>query len=611
MMRRSGKRGLVVDDELYKLFILQMSRCPDMDEALLAQAMAVLQADFALKEYIDGLVDIFAERLAALSSLSPMNTAHAAYALRTVHPSEAAARVIKSLLLQLSRSGGRLNAQDVSMLLAGLRNMTTDTPGVRPLLQWLSTTLAERGLHGHLSGQGVGMCLSGLQSMTSNVAEVRTLVRELARVVGDSRVTLNTQSLSMAVSGMRGMEEVPEVKALLAALVRRIHASPHFRFDAIGIGTCLNGLQRMTGQSTELRELLRFLGERIQKSNCRIDAITLSCAFHGLGSMDPTVAEVASLVDALTAKLAYEVDRRNVLGADCIGSVIFNLRGFGDTPAVRRLLIQLTRQLQLGANDFRAAGEVGFMLYGLQRMSIANPEVQGLVAVLPDKLRSVCRDLSVDDIGRALFGLRNCSLGEEWRTIVWVWLDKLYSYLVVASSEEITSLHSYQHLLLVFDSPDSTLRRSVSSFSLLLDWIRLKVLLRDNIERHTSARRDKTQTESRSRSERKVALQIATSIKDIPGVLLSFNEILFGFEADVVCRLPEADGSFLTFNFEVDGVHHKDRRKDYFCKLRDAYLDKIHGVRIVRIDAMCTDFPSWKSELETKLKHVLLSRYHK
>jgi hypothetical protein len=77
---------------------------------------------------------------------------------------------------------------------------------------------------------------------------------------------------------------------------------------------------------------------------------------------------------------------------------------------------------------------------------------------------------------------------------------------------------------------------------------------------------------------------------------VSSNDYLIDmFESDIVVRIPfvesaddaevSAGGKWLVINIEVDGMHHRQKRKINFCMLRDAFL-KSRGIQVHRIDVV-------------------------
>ena len=96
------------------------------------------------------------------------------------------------------------------------------------------------------------------------------------------------------------------------------------------------------------------------------------------------------------------------------------------------------------------------------------------------------------------------------------------------------------------------------------------------------------------------------------GASVCGNEMLHGFEADLVLRCTSVKsrvGALITstrkingdkkpenatrsteivkvVNVELDGPCHQFATKRRFCGLRDEYLTRVHGVRVVRWDLM-------------------------
>jgi hypothetical protein len=66
-------------------------------------------------------------------------------------------------------------------------------------------------------------------------------------------------------------------------------------------------------------------------------------------------------------------------------------------------------------------------------------------------------------------------------------------------------------------------------------------------------------------------------------VSVTCEELLHGFEADIVIRWKDADSVKTVYNIEIDGPTHDFVRKQRFCSLRDSYMNSVHSVRIVRI----------------------------
>jgi hypothetical protein len=84
--------------------------------------------------------------------------------------------------------------------------------------------------------------------------------------------------------------------------------------------------------------------------------------------------------------------------------------------------------------------------------------------------------------------------------------------------------------------------------------------------------------------------------------IVSMNENLHGFEADIVARITEKDaGKTQVVNIEIDGVGHNTLRGHRFSSLRDKYLTERHNVLIVRIKLEMLK----KTVNDAKLKDIL------
>ena len=86
-----------------------------------------------------------------------------------------------------------------------------------------------------------------------------------------------------------------------------------------------------------------------------------------------------------------------------------------------------------------------------------------------------------------------------------------------------------------------------------------------------------------SDAEKKYVKEIISAAQSrMPLSTFTTNTFLYGFEADLIQSI-NVDGRELVINYEIDGIHHKQSRKMYFCHLRDEYLQR-RGVKVIRMD---------------------------
>jgi very-short-patch-repair endonuclease len=226
---------------------------------------------------------------------------------------------------------------------------------------------------------------------------------------------------------------------------------------------------------------------------------------------------------------------------------------------------------------------VGNALYGLQCMSSDVPEVRSLLTSLSAAVSSCSEPLSAQHVSNALYGLqgvRPCEGGAVlWKII-------------------------YNNLRVVIDSLDGSefgdrdARDLLRTLYIINDSacdVGIEVANFDIAEMVESLRRKSSVIGglvSGSKSEKQVFLRLVKHFGSIPNVVVSGNEYIDGFEADIMIRVYPAgesgDASFAlhVINVEVDGPSHAFPTKRRFCALRDRHLQRAHGIVVLRLDQM-------------------------
>ena len=109
------------------------------------------------------------------------------------------------------------------------------------------------------AAQGACNALYGLQSLSNESEEVKRLLRALAQLL-PKRAKLSAQGLG-ALYGLQGMCYGEEMVELLRGLKEMMKGA---EVDGQGIGNALYGLQGMSSEVLEVRELLEVLAERVK-----------------------------------------------------------------------------------------------------------------------------------------------------------------------------------------------------------------------------------------------------------------------------------------------------------------------------------------------------------
>jgi hypothetical protein len=100
-----------------------------------------------------------------------------------------------------------------------------------------------------------------LQTVNANLPEVRQFIQFFADAMNNSSGEFSSKTLCSAIFGLKKMKAHPEVRALVAAITRKVKESEAF-YHPVNICIALNGLQNMDDESVEVRELLAALMER-------------------------------------------------------------------------------------------------------------------------------------------------------------------------------------------------------------------------------------------------------------------------------------------------------------------------------------------------------------
>jgi hypothetical protein len=231
------------------------------------------------------------------------------------------------------------------------------------------------------------------------------------------------------------------------------------------------------------------------------------------------------------------------------------------------------------------AQAVGNALYGLQGMSSEHQEVRDTLDEVLSKFPYCIDAFAAQNISQGLFGLLNKTLLKSHVGFIQTWFLRIDE---LSSSYDITpddTLMLYQSLALM-DNADMPLTKSLVAASLYDDYVRLKKLLYDSFLRVSKSSNPKPP----NRAEDYYFSRAKCAFNAHETVVLSCNEFLFGFEADIVIRIYDDSSKKSVskiINIEIDGPTHRYTfRKQCFCALRDEHLKRVHGVEITRWDLL-------------------------
>jgi hypothetical protein len=332
-------------------------------------------------------------------------------------------------------------------------------------------------------------------------------------------------------------------------------------------------LQGMSSDSTEVRELLSVL--RVKVSECRepLSAQAVGNALYGLQGMSSDSTEVRELLSVLRVKVSECLEP---LSAQAVGNALYGLHGMNFEQEVESALLLL----------LLTHCESVLLAFSDGRSSSARGKEGGM---------------GVDD-----------ELLDLWRSIV-LFLHKKKGNLpphlqekCFLSKETIADILATDFSISTSTSTSSSLKMPIGS--------KIEAVYGDLIEQYYWQ-----QSSTRLQS-------------NVVNVVVERNQLLSGFEADIVLRFPSSSlssssssslsslscsgdnesssnnsiDSFTTIvNIEIDGPKHKLGKKRRYCDARDSYLRETQGVLIERWDV--TKYPQsmGRGKLKEKVKVLL------
>lgn len=479
-----------------------------------------------------------------------------------------------------------------------------------------------------LDRQAIGNILYGMQHMSSEHEAVRNFLAALLENLqlprkNGATLCLKAEEVSSAFYGMQRMDVADrEVRDVLTFLLGQLENCDEM-VSGRSVSNIMLGLQNKTSDHEVVRNIVRAMSNRVGNLSKPLSLLQFGSAMYGLHCMSSDVEEVRDLLSALCDHLSPRCT-----GAGQTRSAVNALYGMqcmdSEHPEVRRVLSLLASRLkaaQGSTTESLTAQGFGMAMYGLQLMTCqpGHPETEAMLQVLLDRARADSVLLDVRAVSNSLYGLIS-SMKYPSDATARKLLGTIVSHLLTVaegvvvrvresaggdSSSSDASVEEMQDLwrsLVLFShfsgssaalTPDlkTRLGQLCSDLSLHTPHSTLHVLrgageMRGDEEARVSG------TDS---IEQRVQKQVDFILQQKPTVQITYNEMLYGFECDIVLRVTSVDGLSQSLplsrpqvpaiirNFEVDGITHLQPRKRKFCNLRDLYLEDKHGISVSRL----------------------------
>lgn len=388
---------------------------------------------------------------------------------------------VRALLSVLTRhieqSDSTLDAQAVSNSLYGLQLMSSDHVEVRTLLTVLSSKVEICTVI--MSALEVRNCLSGLKMMKSDHAEVRTLLQVLvARVLGCEEGFTGVMLCDM-LYGLQGMsthhsESVTLLSSLLTGYVKKVSNLEHqyqpsplpLPLTALALSRALYGLQRADTSHLIVRQIVELLTRLLTDSPDVFTADNIGMALYGMQHMSSECVETRNLLTIMQVKImkcrahpeSLDKKKRKYMKfskkdlprmrSTAITNALYGLQNMSSTYGeVRQTLFLLTPLLRSCGDEF-SSKELTNALYGLQGMGSEHREVVRILGALQGRILASRAMMSPEELGRALYGLRSMSCAQrEVADIVGCFVPKMQACDEMFTSRSVANaLNGLQHM---------------------------------------------------------------------------------------------------------------------------------------------------------------------
>ena len=397
--------------------------------------------------------------------------------------------LLSSKLIELDSNPGKpIRATEISLMLSGMRNMSSDTAEVRNLIFCFATKIEE--CPSALDARGIGECLYSLQNMKSDCSEVLRLLRALTKKIKDCEEVCSLTNLYMALFGLKSMsaeplevrqilselaeqfillkatklnsvdtnlgeivivpeshemrnamigltsmnDNIPEVRIILDILRQHINQFP-YAFPSSDVAGSIGAMRSMSLQSQEANVILRNLSYKMQLCTDKFTSISITNIMYGISSANPVSKGVLFMLPTLSEKIIECEDHFQPSElAICLASMK-NMTNLVNDKRCLILLSSFTDKIRNCKIPFRAH-DLSRCFIGMQVLKCVTPirpEIVNMLRVLSDQIKSAQGSWSIVDISTVIYGLKDMSSDlQEVREIV-----SQMSFKLDASDEEM------------------------------------------------------------------------------------------------------------------------------------------------------------------------------
>lgn len=348
--------------------------------------------------------------------------------------------LISVITILMNNCHQKFRHQDMADVAYCLQGMNSDYIEVRELLSTVADKM--KNSLGEFNASEISNCFYGLQGMSSDHVEVRNLITELTfKIRRRKENLLPRQILSTLYLSRRLSDDNIEVQNLLSILLTMLKGNKDSReerdaFKARGISNALFGLQRMSSDCRQVRDICGILAHKLPRTKDGLNVLGVCNIFTGLQGMNNESKEVRELLSATVSKIR---SLKEAFTAKDLSTVLFGLQGMNcDSDEVKDLLYVMAIEIRKSQEIFQAK-DICRAIYGIQGGNSEGVELSNVLSELVIKFKNCnCNDIDINDISRVLFslkGLKTLLKSDDYISMIEILLVQLNKVIAIVIDE--------------------------------------------------------------------------------------------------------------------------------------------------------------------------------
>lgn len=317
------------------------------------------------------------------------------------------------------------NFKSISQIIHGMQYCTEKKKGILDILSLLSNTKFEQ--QDIPKAEDISILFLGFQNFIQvDNSRTRKFLEILPSMIFKCKEDFSARQVADCIYGLQGMSsEYFEVRNILSALEPKLKQCVGV-LTASDVGIIICGLRGMKITSFELITFLTVLIPKVKKCQGEFTAEDIQNILSGLQELRSESTEVRDLLSALTPII--KKSNVGILTARNLAKSMYGLQGMNsEYTEVCNFLSVIIPKIQSCNETFHSASDISDVFYGLREMNSDHAEVRDILSALePIINKSVVSNITPRTVGRSLFGLQGMNSDcVEVRNILSVLIPKI------------------------------------------------------------------------------------------------------------------------------------------------------------------------------------------